>query len=249
MQWSDQAIILRLRKYGEQSGILTVLTREHGLHSGMIRSAFGKNRGIYQQGNIVEVTWQGRMPEHLGSFQCDLTDPVAAKILHDPLCLSGISTITALLEKSLPEHEPHEHIFSLSLNILALLTQEHIHAITWLEALVRLEIELLTELGFGLDISSCAATGTEENLCYVSPKSGRAISEDAGMPYRDKLLALPGFLRYTEAPVCLGDILHGLQLTGYFLNRYLFLPQRKTLPDTRGRLIHMIQSELVVENS
>lgn len=245
MQWSDKAIILRLRKYGESSGILTVFTQTHGLYSGMVRSAFGKKQGVYQPGNLLEVTWQARMPEHLGSFQCELMESIAARVLHHPLRLLGLSAMSQLLEVALPEHEPFSDIFSLYLSLLGGLTQEGLPDITWLETLVRLEMRLLTELGFGLDISVCASTGIKETLRYVSPKTGRAVCEVAGQPYHDKLLVLPAFLRYTERAEDMGCIRQGLRLTGYFLNRYIFLPRRKTLPEARGRLV---SSDLVVGN-
>lgn len=241
MQWSDKAIVLRLRKYGEQSGILTVLTKSRGLHSGMVRSAFGKKQGVYQPGNVLEVTWQARMPEHLGAFQCELVESIAAKVLHDPLRLLGLSAMAQLLEGALPEHEPQEKIFCFYGHILDLLTQEEIPDITWLEALIQLEISLLGELGFGLDFSVCAATGATENLYYVSPKTGRAVSEETGQAYKDKLLILPRFLRYADVQKTDECIRQGLNLTGYFLSRHVFLPRNRTLPEARGRLVEQVK--------
>ena len=191
MHWTDPSIILSTRKYGENSAIIRVLSRSHGVYGGVMRGVHSKaNRGIIQPGNIVDATWNARLSEQLGSLKCELQKANAAHIMQDSGKLAALTSACALIESALPERHPYPRLYLLFQDFLDLL----LHEAPWEEAYVKLEMELLADTGFGLDLTSCAATEVTEDLIYVSPKSGRAVCREAGEPYKDKLLPLPGFL-------------------------------------------------------
>jgi DNA repair protein RecO (recombination protein O) len=231
MRWEDDAVILSVRPHGEASAIVQLLTRSYGRHAGLVRGGQGARlRGVYQAGNRVVATWSGRLAEHLGTLECELVSSYAARVLDDPDRLAALSAATAMCEGVMPEREPHAACFEGLLALFESLEGEH-----WAEVYVRWELALLAELGFGLDLSACAAGGDNDQLAYVSPRSGRAVSLSAGAPFREKLLVLPAFLvgrgEGGEAAVA-----EGLALTGFFLERYLFHPHDKPLPAARRRL-------------
>lgn len=235
MEWSDDGIVLSARKHGESSAIVSVLTAEHGRHAGLVRGGSGSRmRGVLEPGNRVRVTWRARLEEHLGSFtQCDMMANVSAGLLDDPLRLAALQALCAVAEAALPERERHRAVYVGMLDLLGILGGD-----TWAGHYVRWELALLTDLGFGLDLSTCAATGSNDDLAFVSPKSGRAVSASAGEPYRDRLLALPDFLLLNaQREPGVGDVAAGLALTGYFLDRHVLAPHGKTLPLARGRLL------------
>ncbi len=245
MDWTDDAIVLSARKHGESSAIVMLLTRAHGRHAGLVRGGSGRRaRGVYEPGNRVHSAWRARISEHLGTYTCELVHSFAAAVLDDPLRLAALSAACALAEAALPEREPHEAVFQGLLELLSALESPATNAavaLSWPSTYVRWELMLLKELGFGLDLSSCAATGASDGLAYVSPKSGRAVSSSAGAPYRDRLLPLPEFLAGKEAaprearPVA--EIHRGLELTGYFLERHVFDPRDRPMPAARTRLV------------
>jgi len=235
MEWSEEGIVLAARKHGESSAIITVLTRDHGRHAGLVRGGAGRrSRGVLQPGNRIEATWRARLDEHLGTFTCELLEARAAALLDDPLRLAGLSAACAVADAALPEREPHRAAFAGLSALLDALKGE-----TWPPLYVRWELDLLRELGFGLDFSTCAATGRTEQLVYVSPKSGRAVSRPAGKPYGRALLALPPFLLGAGdaggPDRDLRQVLQGLELTGFFLERHVFGPKRRP-PAARERL-------------
>lgn len=239
MDWSDEGIVLRARKHGESAAIVTLLTRTHGRHAGLVRGGAGRRqRAIYQIGNHLAATWRARLEEQLGSYSCEMMRAYAAEVMSDRLPLAALSSAAILLDMTLPEREPHEEVFHGFSNLLdALLTPG------WEITYVRWELELLAALGFGLDLASCAVTGVTEQLTHVSPRSGRAVSRDAGAAYRDRLLPLPGFLR-TDSPEedpVRGDILDGLALTGHFLENFVFAPDNRGIPAARVRLVDGIR--------
>lgn len=237
MHWSDQAIILCTSKHGENSGIVTLLASEHGLYKGYVRGLTGKSRGTYQPGNVVEASWRGRLSEHLGNFTCEPIQCNAALLLEDLHKLAALNAICSLLEKTLAEREPHTEIFYFMHGFLDCLKADG----PWQTYYILFEIELLKQLGFGLDLSCCAATGINDNLIYVSPKSGRAVSSEAGAPYHDKLLRLPQFLiNGLKMPVQHHEIKNGLALSGYFLNKYIFEPHQRKMPSARSRLVELM---------
>ena len=190
MDWSDRAIVLSARKHGESSAIVSVLTRAHGRHAGLVRGGAGRRaRGTFEPGNEVTARWRARLDEHLGTFACELLVSHAARLLDAPLPLAALAAACAVADAALPEREPHGVVHDGLAALLAAL-----HEPGFAESYVRWELALLAELGFGLDLSACAATGATGGLVFVSPRTGRAVSGQAGAPYRDRLLALPAFL-------------------------------------------------------
>lgn len=239
MNWTDEAVVLLARPHGETAAIVQLLTRTHGRHAGLVRGGQGsRHRAVYQPGNKVSASWRGRLAEHLGTLSCELMVSHAARILDDPGRLTALAAITAVLEQTLPEREPHPGLYDGLLSLLDALEGDH-----WGEVYVSWELALLAELGFGLDLSTCAAGGDAAQLTYVSPKSGRAVSRAAGAPYQGKLLALPQFL-LGNGEGGEAEVADGLELTGYFLHRHIFRPHAKELPEARLRLARMFRSSL-----
>jgi DNA repair protein RecO (recombination protein O) len=231
MQWTDDGIVLSARPHGETAVVVQLLTRGQGRHAGLVRGGQGtRARGIYQPGNLVTARWSGRLVEHLGSYACELAESYAARVLDDPARLAALSAAAAVSESALPEREPHAACYEGFLALLDALDGDH-----WAEVYVTWELALLAELGFGLDLSSCAGGGANDQLAYVSPKSGRAVSLAAGEPYRDRLLPLPGFLAGRGGGGA-GEVSQGLALTGFFLERHVFAPHHRDLPPARQRL-------------
>ncbi len=232
MDWRDTGFVLTARRHGENGLIAELLTAEHGRHAGLVRGGQSpKRRALLQSGNLVAASWRGRLPEHLGSFEIELLRPHAASLIDDPDKLAALAAAAALIGLALPEHEPHGDIYQGFAALIAALDS----APDWPQHYVVWECALLAALGYGLDLSACAATGVNDDLAYVSPRSGRAVSRSAGAPYQDKLLPLPGFLQ-REAEADGAEIVAGLTLTGYFLHHHLLAPQGRTLPEARARL-------------
>ena len=231
MDWRDEGIVLSFRKHGESAVIAHLLTQHHGRHAGLVRGGNStKMRGVLQQGNELSVQWRARLEDHLGSFAIEFQEGHAARVLSDPGRLSAMLSACALVDLCLPEREPHPDIFATLRALLLALPDA-----AWAAEYVAWELSLLAELGFGLDLSMCAASGATTDLIYVSPKSGRAVSAAAGENYKDKLLPLPQFLVGMEV-VEPRDIADGLRLTGYFLDRHVLAPHAKLLPDARARI-------------
>jgi DNA repair protein RecO (recombination protein O) len=229
MQWTEDAIVLATRKHGETSLILEALTRGRGRSLGLVRGGRSKTlRATLQTGNSVHATWRARLEDHLGLFTIEPVKARAAEIIDYPLRLAGLTSLTTLA-RLLPEREPHPRIYDATLVLLDHLPEDDL----WPAMLVRWEMGLLDELGFGLDLSSCAATGSNEALAYVSPRSGKAVSEAAGEPYSSRLLRLPAFLVNGGEPTT-EDVRSGFALTGYFLQRHLLEPRGLELPHARS---------------
>jgi DNA repair protein RecO (recombination protein O) len=244
MEWSDQGIVLSARRHGESSVILSLLTAGHGRHAGLVRGGASRSRrGLLQPGNQVEATWRARLEDHLGGFTVDLLRNPSAAWLDDPARLAALSSACTIADQTLPEREPCESVFNGLTHLFDVMGEP-----LWAAAYVEWELALLGELGFGLDLSACAATGRNDTLAYVSPRSGRAVSISAGEPYREKLLPLPGFLVGGE-PAQPADIAAGLALTGFFLDRHLFAPHQKRLPDPRARLVERLRRAVAASQS
>ncbi|WP_119462502.1 DNA repair protein RecO [Rhodospirillaceae bacterium SYSU D60014] len=227
MEWSDEGIVLSARRHGESGAVVILLTREHGRHAGLVHGGASRRaRGLFEVGNRVQAAWRARLAEHLGHFSCELLESYAAAVLDDPLRLSALTAATAVADASLPEREPHPRAYDGLRELLETLEtspSDQGIAARWSADYVRWELALLADLGFGLDLSCCAATGSREELAYVSPKTGRAVSATAGAPYRDQLLPLPAFLAAeTAEPADAPAVLAGLRLTGFFLDRHVF---------------------------
>jgi len=236
MEWRDTGFVLAARRHGETSLIVELLTAEHGRHAGLVRGGQSpRRRALLQPGNRVAASWRGRLPEHLGTLDCELIEAHAARLLDDPDRLAALSAATSLLATALPEQEPHGDLYRSFAGLLQALDSGPLWALSY----VTWECELLAGLGFGLDLTRCAATGANEDLAYVSPRTGRAVSRAAGRPYHDKLLPLPGFLWHpgrTERPASRADIVAGLALTQYFLLHHVLAPHGGKLPEARERL-------------
>ena len=242
MEWQDEAIVLSARRHGESGVIAALLTREHGRHMGMVRGgAGGAKRGVLQPGNHVRATWRARLAEHLGHYDVDPLRATAAAVMETPLKLAGLSAAAAVAEQALPEREPHGRVYDGLVALLDTMTQADLGD-AWIAAYVRWELGVLTDLGFGLELGACAATGQVDDLAYVSPRSGRAVSRAAGAPYRGKLLALPGFLGGVADPAAdlADDLAAGLALTGYFINGHVFGPHGQQPPPARKRFVERV---------
>ena len=236
MDWSDEGIVLSTRALGEANAIVELLTRAHGRHLGLVRGGRSRRvRPTLQPGNVVSVTWRARLSEHLGSFTIELSEARAALILDDERALSALGSL-ASLAKLLPERDSHPQLYLTALQIL----RGFDDAALWPALLVHWEMMLLQDLGFGIDLSECAATGSETDLAYVSPRSGRAVSREAGAPYGGRLLSLPRFLVDDEARVAVADIEAGFALTGYFLERDVLEPHGMAMPQARERLLGLL---------
>jgi DNA repair protein RecO (recombination protein O) len=239
MEWTDEGVVLGTRKHGEANAILELMTRDHGRHLGLVRGGAGSRlRPILQPGNSVGVIWRARIDEHLGHFVVEGLDLRAAAFLPHAHAVHGITYLAALC-RLLPERDPHPEVFNELMMML-----DHIGDRLQAAALIaRFELSLLADLGFGLDLSACAATGDDIDLVYVSPKSGRAVSRDAGAAWADRLLPLPEFLRQTDTlpEVESGELTAAFTLTGFFLARDVFEPRGLPLPDSRQ---HFLSSSL-----
>jgi DNA repair protein RecO (recombination protein O) len=232
MLWRDTGFVLATRRHGENALIVDLLTREHGRHAGLVRGGQSpKLRAMLQSGNEVAAVWRGRLDEHLGTVACEMVRAHTARFLDDPSRLAGLTSAAALVGAALPEREPHGDVFA----SFARLIQALDSAVDWPAAYVRWEHDLLGALGFGLDLNRCAVSGATDDLAYVSPRTGRAVSRISGLPYRDKLLLLPEFL-WHAAPADEADLDLGMTLTGHFLHHHVFAPQGRTLPPARIRL-------------
>jgi DNA repair protein RecO (recombination protein O) len=239
MEWRDTGFVLNARRHGESALIVELLTAEHGRHAGLVRGGQSpRRRALLQPGNDVAASWRGRLPEHLGTFEVELIAPHAAQLLDDPDRLAALSAAVALLLVALPEREPHPDVHASLAGLLAALALDSSNA--WAQAYVVWECGLLAALGFGLDLGRCAVTGTNQDLAYVSPRTGRAVSRETGMPYHDKLLPLPGFL-WREAPAGPDDVVAGLVLTRHFLLHHLLAPHGGQLPEARERLLERMR--------
>jgi DNA repair protein RecO (recombination protein O) len=230
MEWKDEGIVLAVKRHGESSAIAEILTATRGRSLGLVRGGRSRHmRPVLQPGNIVLATWRARLEEHLGNFALEPLELKAGLLIGEAMRLAALTTLTAEAQL-LPEREPHPRLYEAMRVVLDALEDEA----TWPALLVRWELGLLDELGFGLDLARCAATGTTEDLVYVSPKTGRAVSRAAGLAYHERLLALPAFLKGIQAGrPGQTDVVDGLKLTGFFLERHVFGPRGVGAPESR----------------
>ncbi len=241
MNWSDEGIILGTRRHGESSLIVELMTAAHGRHLGLVKGARrSQDRAALQPGNTVSASWRARLDEHLGNFTIEPVTVRAASLMDGPAALYALQVIAGLL-RLLPERDSHPALY----RRLAHSVEEIGEAGMAGALIVRFEVELLRELGFGLDLESCAATGVTADLIYVSPKSGRAVSRKAGAPFCDRLLALPAFLAGSEEVPAASEILAGFRLTEYFLRRHVLDPRGLALPPARENFIALLSRSAV----
>ncbi len=237
MEWSEEGIVVGTRRHGETDVIVEALTAGHGRHLGLVKGGRSRRlRPILQAGNTLSLTWRARLHEHLGNFRAEAVRERSVALTTTPVGAFGLALAGAHL-RLIPERDPHPRLFA-ALSVML----DHFEAPATAAALmVRFELLLLDELGFGLDLESCAATGGREDLIFVSPRSGRAVSRAAGEPYRDKLLRLPQFLLggdgETVAPSDLDD---AFRLTGTFLARHVHEPRGLPMPDARASFLKAI---------
>lgn len=238
MQWDDEGLVLGMRSHGETSVILEVMTSHHGRHHGLVRGGRSKiMQALLQPGNSVTTIWRARLEDHLGTFQVEAEDLRTARLLASPAALHGFMTVAALL-RTLPERDPHQALYQAAVVLTERLDDPDIAA----QLFIHFEHAFLAELGFGLDLSCCAATGSVDNLIYVSPKTGRAVGAEAGEPYKDRLLPLPAFLinggRGSKPSA--SEIRAGFMLTGYFLKTWIFEPRAQEMPTERERFVSLM---------
>jgi DNA repair protein RecO (recombination protein O) len=235
MDWRDEGILISVRRHGESSAIIEVLTAAHGRHAGVVRGGAGRRMApVLQPGAILALDWSARLEEHIGNFRVDPVRSNAATVMADRAALAALGSITALISATLPEREEHPALYARTLDLIDALGA----APDWPARYALWELALLSEIGFGLDLTSCAATGATDDLVWVSPKSGRAVSRGAGAPWADRMLPLPAFLRDGTRSPDPGDVAAALRISGHFLEAWLapHLP-RGALPAARGRAV------------
>lgn len=238
MEWEAPAIVLSASSYGEGGAVAHVLTERHGAHRGLVRGGSARaNIATWQAGNLLSAHWSARLPEQLGTLKAELVHPSAARLMQFPLPLALLSAACAVADGALPEREPHPQAFNGLLRLLTLLSLDPAEgARAGPAALLRWEALLLTDLGYGLDLSCCAVTGCRDDLAYVSPRTGRAVSAGAAGAWRDRLLRLPPLFRDPADHGIPEDWHDGLRLTGHFLARDLFGQRHRPVPAARERL-------------
>jgi DNA repair protein RecO (recombination protein O) len=234
MDWRDEGFLIAVRRHGESSAIIEVFTAGHGRHAGVVRGGAGRRMApVLQPGTRLAVEWSARLEEHLGHFRVDPVGGRTAAIMADRAALATLGAMTALIVATLPERDAHPALYARSLDLLDTLAG----VADWPARYAAWELALLAELGFGLDLAHCAVTGATDELVWVSPKTGRAVSRAAGAAWADRLLPLPGFLRQGwDAPPPLAEVVEALRLTGFFLEARVApaLP-RGSLPPARDR--------------
>ena len=230
MEFEDDAYVLSARPFGETGAIVELITRLHGKYAAHVAGAASRRmKPFLQAGARVSLRYRARTSEQLGAASLEPVGEGPSALFDDALALAGLSAAAAVAAGALPEREPHPGAFLGLEAFIAALAQPDI----WPAVYVRFEAGLLADLGFGLDLSRCAVTGSPDDLIYVSPRTGRAVSAGAGAPYKDRLLALPPFLLSSQGGLGAGDIAAGLAITGHFLQRFVFAPLNRPLPPAR----------------
>ncbi len=245
VEWRDDAIVLAARPHGETAAVVSLLTRRHGRHAGLVLGGQSRRTAaILQPGQQVDANWKARLSDQLGHYAVEPSAPYPARILEDPLALAALTSACAVTDAALPEREGHAAVYE---GLLALI--DMLPTSAGLYAYIRWELGLLREVGYGIDLTSCAVTGVTDSLSnplsYVSPKTGKAVSASAAQAYQDKLLPLPGFLcgRGEPSPQALRD---GFKLTGFFLERCVFAVHHQPLPAARARLLDRLEQLMPV---
>ena len=236
MDWRDHGILLTVRRHGESAAIIDVFTEAHGRHAGIVRGgASRKIAPVLQPGAQLDLSWRARLEDHIGAYQVEPVRSRAAAAMSGRPSLAGLNAVTALLGFCLPEREAHQPLYRRTEQLLDLLGQDEI----WPLAYMKWELALLEELGFGLNLGTCAVTGTTEDLVFVSPRTGRAVSAAGAGNWSDRLLPLPPCLR-GEGNAPDAEVALALGTTGYFLEHHL-APQfgNKPLPAARARFVEV----------
>lgn len=239
MEFTDDGIILAARAHGESAAVAEILTPHHGRWAGLVYGGQGRTKTpLLQPGNGVKAAWKGRLDDSLGFFSLELTHARAASLMQDRIALAALTAACAVASATLPERQAHGRVYH-TLRILF----DHLEDIDiWPALMARWELGLLAELGFGLTLDRCAATGARENLIYVSPKSASAVSAEAGEPYKDRMLPLPAFLRDAGADASIANAVAGLKTTGHFIETRILHAANQELPEARRRLADLLRS-------
>ncbi len=234
MEFEDDAFVLSARSHGETGAIVEMLTQRHGKYAAHVAGAASRRmKPFLQAGARVTALFRARTADQLGSATLEPAGEGPSALFDDPMALAGLSSAAAVTAGALPEREPHPGAFLGFEAFIAALEAPEI----WPAVYVRFEAGLLADLGFGLDLSKCAVTGSPDDLIYVSPRTGRAVSANAGAPYKDRLFALPPFLLSSQGGLAQGDVAAGLVITGHFLERFVFAPLNRPLPPARHWLV------------
>lgn len=224
MQFTDEAIILSSRKFGEHDLICQFFTKKGGIYGGFVRAGQSRKKiASYQVGNVAEIKWKARLDDQLGSAEVEVTNALGGHLMHDMKRLMAVLSASVLLRKTLAERDPHENLYEEFLQFL----QDD----DWQKAYVNFELALLRELGFGLDLTECAVTGRKDNLIYISPASGRAVTKEGATGYEDKMLNMPCFK---------SQLMASLKVTEFFLLKNVFAPNNWNLPEERERLRRIV---------
>ncbi|MBJ7411761.1 MAG: DNA repair protein RecO [Phenylobacterium sp.] len=238
MEFEDDAFVLAARAHGESGAIVELLTARHGRYAAHVAGGGSRRiRPFLQPGAQVLVRYRARVSDQLGSASLEPVGEGPGALFDDPLALAGLAAAAAVAAGALPEREPHPGAYLAFEALIAALAIPDI----WPAVFVRFEAGLLQDLGFGLDLSKCAATGATDDLIYVSPRTGRAVSRGAGEPYKDRLLTLPPFMLGAQAGLSAGDVGAGLGLTGHFLEAFIFGPLNRPLPPARLWLLDRLR--------
>jgi DNA repair protein RecO (recombination protein O) len=235
MQWTSEAIIIKQQKFSDDKLLCWLLSSTHGVYKGLL-TLNKKTRSQIQVGNIVNATWRARLQEHLGSYYCELIKPLPMAVINSKLKLSSIASLCSILSSSLPERVLEAKLYDSSVSYLLTLKDHN----NWLIEYIKLELLLLQEMGYGLKLDICALSGEKDNLYYISPKTGAAVTKEAGSPYHDKLFKLPGFLKNEEIEK--EDIINAFKITEHFLRKRLY--DDKELPGARVRFAELVESNL-----
>lgn len=239
MEWRDEGILLWVRRHGETSAIVEALTAGHGRHAGLVRGGGAKSRAaVLQPGAQLSLEWHARLSEHLGTFRVELIRARAASIMANRDALAALNVVSALLVRLLPEREPNLTVYRATLDLVDALGADDPH---WPVRYALWELSLLRALGFGLNLECCAATGARDELVYISPRSGHAVSRGAGAPYAERMLPLPQFL-IGCGPATIAEVREALRLTGWFFeNRVCPAFDMAGLPVARIRLLRLLE--------
>jgi len=238
VEWQAEGIVLSSRVHGESDSVVSLFTRSRGRHLGLVKGgASRKGRANLQPGTLVKARWRARLEEHLGNYACEAVYTYAVEAMPYSRQLMCLSTVCAMVDGTLPERESHAQLYQSTLALLDIITKEECGA-----AYVKWELGLLAEMGFGLELGSCAATGKTSDLVYVSPRSGQAVSREAGKPHHNKLLILPKFLLDEDSwsPPNTA-LLDGFNLTGHFLDVHVFRPHERVMPPVRSRFVELFK--------
>lgn len=236
MEWVDDAVVLGSRHFGEGKLVAEVFARNHGRFGGVVHAG-RKTLPIVQSGNVVHAGWKARLAEQLGFFQpLEMVEPHATRLLDDPIALAGLSSAVSLIRGATAERQAYPQLYDALIVLIEAMPQSDI----WPALYTRFELGLLAALGYGLDLTRCAVTGETENLAWVSPRTGRAATREAGAPHADVLLKLPAFLVDPEAELESGDVADAFALAGFFLERRVFEHKGEGMPDQRRRLIEKL---------